>query len=104
MQRKKKVHWRATYLKRIHSTEITVRRSLTEERRKSVPELTRSVSSFHEEKDSPIERTPERLANTPIKTISYVNPQEELEVPPTPGTHFASGSSSFFAPKKRLFW
>lgn len=98
-----KVHWSHAYLKRINSTEVTVRRE------KLVPEPPREVRAVTlpvlSDRPSPPKekRTPERVVGTPVKSVSYLTPNKNLAVPQTPNAALTEECMNIRS-RKRLFW
>lgn len=106
MEKKKRAHWTKKYLKRINSTEISLKRSRSE-RSKTHPvvrEEIETASLFKSEKEPVQIRTPERVAHTPKRKIVFISPNRNLTIPQTPHSAPAEEYISETRSRKRLFW
>lgn len=89
----KKRHWSSQYLKRINSTEVTVRRreggkaerSYTVVEGVGAPETHTYISSM---------RSPDRVINTPKRSINILTPTQQARIECSPT----------FASKRRLYY
>lgn len=83
---KKRTHWTTKYLKRINSTEVTLKRCKTEkvkiQRRRLIRIETEPV--FMKTQEEILQRTPDRVVYTPKRTLIYISPNENISIPPTP--------------------
>ncbi|KAI5163101.1 hypothetical protein NEAUS03_2203 [Nematocida ausubeli] len=104
MEKRKRTHWTAKYLKRINSTEVTLKRSQSK-RSKTLPSTVREIEIkpvFKKEKEENTVRTPDRVIHTPKRKIVYISPHRNIIIPPTP--HGASEEYiSETRSRKRLF-
>lgn len=105
----RKTHWRSAYFKRINSTEVTIRRSKTEntQEKKSDKEIDTVPIFPKAEIEVKLEirdpRTPDRVVNTPIRKIVYISPEKNIHIPSTPHSH-SFESLGQVRSCKRLFW
>jgi len=104
MERKKrKAHWSSVYLKRINSTEVTVKRERSRTEEENKPEKISTDPVFLRlEETKPGERTPDRVVYSPARKPTYITPNRNVVIPQTPNslpseTHVSTRS------KKRLF-
>ncbi|OAG31217.1 hypothetical protein NEDG_01630 [Nematocida displodere] len=106
-RRGKKTHWSSAYLKRINSTEVTIKRSNTVRPRKTagristVPIFSRASTSAEK---IPEQRTPDRILNTPARNPTYLSPSKNINIPMTPNTLPEDALFLGTGSRKRLFW
>ncbi|EIJ87798.1 hypothetical protein NEPAR06_0655 [Nematocida parisii] len=104
MEKKKRTHWTTNYLKRIKSTEVTLKRRQSK-RSKTLPNIHKEIEImpiFTKEKEEKVLRTPDRVIHTPKRNLVYISPQHNITIPPTP--HGASEEYiSETRSRKRLF-
>ncbi|KAI5187455.1 hypothetical protein NEHOM01_2191 [Nematocida homosporus] len=107
-KKSKRTHWRHTYLKRINSIEVTMKRSRTTPNPRPATTLCSRINTLpifkqQEEDQTTTPRTPDRIINTPKRTIYYLSPNKNIDIPPTPG-NFTFEQVGTRKACKRLFW
>jgi hypothetical protein len=110
--RERSRHWSHRYLKRISSTEVTLKRETNMEivgKIMTVPESTARreavaavVYAKHSEQTS-VKRTPERILRTPGRVLTYVTPTQTAHVPMTPRMSLEEECGGQLRSRKRLF-
>ncbi|KAI5191656.1 hypothetical protein NECID01_1567 [Nematocida sp. AWRm77] len=103
MERNAKAHWTHTYLKRINSTEVTVRKEKSLPKRESKPRAQTAPVLSRREAEPRGQRTPDRVLGTPVKAVCYLTPNKHLTIPQTPNSTATDNCMSIRS-KKRLFW
>lgn len=106
MEKRKRAHWTKKYLKRINSTEVTLKKTRSQ-RSKTHPSREDEIDTapvFKREKEPVQERTPERVAHTPKRKIVYISPNKNIVIPQTPHSTTAEEYVIGTRSRKRLFW
>ncbi|KAH9387419.1 uncharacterized protein NEMAJ01_2315 [Nematocida major] len=86
MDGRRRGHWTSSYLKRINSTEVTVKRRKIP-RRKTLPEPGAEILvefGLSQEPEKKPERTPDRVIYTPKREIVYISESGNIVIPETP--------------------
>ncbi|KAI5193065.1 hypothetical protein NEMIN01_2394 [Nematocida minor] len=106
MEKRKRAHWTTKYLKRINSTEVTLKRAKSN-RSKTLPSRASSIETvpvFKKEAETVRVRTPDRVVHTPKRKIVYISPNKNITIPQTPHGSISEEYISETRSRKRLFW
>lgn len=123
-KKSKQAHWTTTYLKRINSTEVTIKRDKKKEKRARQTE-TEAAQELEEigrllqrqflpsgkddgqtqARETGGKRTPERdkIVYTPIREAYLVSPGRNICIPPTPRSEM-EGYQMIWSSSKRRLW